>query len=54
MLLFQTEDVFSSVISPLISRCCTPCACYQAENVQQFKVCCFRTQKFFTIPSDPQ
>ena len=26
----------------------------QAEHVQPFKVCYSRTQKFFTVPSDPQ
>ena len=26
----------------------------QTEHVQQFKVCYSRTQKFFTVPLDPQ
>ena len=31
-----------------------PVPVMQTEHVQQFKVCYSRTQKFFTVPLDPQ
>ena len=43
--------VLATVVGPSPTH---PVPVMQTEHVQQFKVCYSRTQKFFTVPLDPQ
>ena len=43
-----------SIASSSSAGATDPVPVMQTEHVQQFKVCYFRTQKFFTVPLDSQ